>query len=290
MHFSLMQRTTWITKLFGTGGNQMKKKTIVSILFVSFLVTVLFTGCTPSGKTLAVTSDDYPKLTRLVAGTFDKDAASNWYIDNPYSANHCVVSLQDSKLKISNETPAKTFLYEADCGYFLGVNLGHYDGWVRYFPFLSTYPEADGDQLVCAEHCHGFEEIGRDQAYLFTTFYESVEATRIRLLTLEQEGETNVWKWEIVGTVDGVIEAYCFDQAKQVFYLATSDGVFRYSLSDRNVTKLADSAYLPYLGCDSMVRIGEKLFCGSPMGVYEFDLNTRQETWYSMRYEKYLVK
>lgn len=233
----------------------------------------------------------------LEKAPFDKKRSSDWYLDNPYSFDNCFVSLKNGKLFISDseENPKrKTFLYSADNGYFIGINLGHYDGWVRYYPYMSTYPEAEEPKLVCDEHCHGFEETAKNTAYLFTVFpnpdsnRSSKEDTHIWVLS--PDPVDYIWSWEVVGTVEGTLEIYYYDESEQLFYLFTTCGVFEYKLKDRMVTKRLASECLPYLDCNSAVRIGDAIFCGSSLGVYSFDLTSDCESWYPVYYEKYIKK
>lgn len=261
--------------------------------FMLLIVLLFCSGCHAKNQ-LAVISNDYSNLKKLSPAAFDPSMATNWYIDNPYATNNCYVSEESGKLKIENITPnTETFVFKGNNGYFVGVNLGHMDsGWVRFCPYFANLPEAEPFADVCLEHCHGFQKITADSAYLFTVTEndQGQEITVIRLLSNQNEITANgtYWDWSTVAIVDGILETFLYETDINTFCLITTAGIFQYSPTKGEITKIKQSEILCHLGCNSSVKIGQKLYCGSPMGIYEYNFETQVENWYPMQYKQYL--
>lgn len=57
---------------------------------------------------------------------------------------------------------------------------------------------------------------------------------------------------------------------------------------DFTVSTLVSGSLISKIGANSIVNLNGKIWCGSPMGVYCFDLQTQDETWYPMDYARYI--
>lgn len=247
-------------------------------------------------QSVPVSSRDYPNLTHLEAAEFDAEELFRVWssVDNPYEDYRCSVSVENGKLVIRNAPPKPaTTLVQFDCGYFLGVNIGEFDGWVRYYPYFSNLPEAGESRLVVDEACCGMVAIDRVSGILLTDCSggivfgtPSYDLGSIYWLYLNRSDLT--WSWEKIAGTKGLPRAICPAENGSGWYIVTTGELLHLS-ADLSLTKLTDSQMLDTIwALDSIVEWNGKLWCGSPMGVYCFDPQTQSETWYPMDYETYL--
>lgn len=108
------------------------KKTIFFVLLIVLLITTV--ACS-APNTIEVTSKDYPSLTKMEPGEFDKGLSSDYILaDYKWHNYSCKLSIENGKLFISNEkavmpdTQYEMFSH----GYLLGTDLGEFSGWVRW--------------------------------------------------------------------------------------------------------------------------------------------------------------
>lgn len=267
----------------------MMKKYIAVVM----LIVILFmSSCTQSkANILPVVSLDYPGLTEMIAGDMDEDVIRGWTsIDlNPYWECCCHVSLSNDELIISNKVDYnESFTMKGNIGYFVGVNIGHSDGWVKWYPTHSAWsPEIVGKpKLVADESCQGFIKVDNNKGYLFTydTFDDAIGYI-YELVLPDINGE---WQWQRVGQFSSCPLAFTYNEDTQMIYVATSTELASFSIKDNEIVSLADLSLWQYTGVTSMVELNDKLYLGMCMGVYEYDLNTKQTKWYPMDYDKYL--
>ena len=109
-------------------------------------------------------------MTKLYAGEFDREQANTWYLpENPYADNSCAVSIVDGALFISNAgIKQESHTVQFDLGYFVGVDLGGWDGWVKYHPYNSNVLSEAGGILVSNENCMAIVRQNNKKGYLLT--------------------------------------------------------------------------------------------------------------------------
>ncbi len=258
------------------------------------LAAIPFSACTSEhADTLAVKSIDYDGLTELTAAEPDEEMIKNWSLisQNPYVDYICYLTVSGESLVVSNfhDSPNTFMTHRTTNGYFLGVDVGEFDGWVKYFPYYSAVaPEIVGSSRdVVNENCRGFVEDWSRNVYLFTWDYAGLYSPgsgviyELRLPSLDGE-----WEWKQVAEVAGKPLFFEYDRENKIIYVVSSMELVAFSLEDYSVTTLSDLSL--WGAATSMVRIDNKLYIGMAMGIYEYDLATADTKWYPMDYSKYV--
>lgn len=262
----------------------MKRSVFISMaIFALCILSIVLISCTEvASDSIEVTSFDYPGLLSMSPGEFDE----NWIfdIDSPYSHYNCYVSLDGGELHISNQSWKREASIESfNSGYFLGVNLPHYAGWVSYFP----YGKSEGI-LIANDLCCGIIYIDNNNGYIIT-YDITLESGNGKLYELKRTPEYGYgeWSWRVIASFDGFSVNYYYAEEEKCFYLVTVDSIIVVDVSG-NVTVITSSDLLAACSPNSIVRIGDSIYCGAPRGVYRYDIDTERELWYPMDYEKYV--
>ena len=264
-------------------------KKIISTMFLLVLMVAVF-GCKSSSSNetvLTVTSHDYKGLKELYAAEIDEEAVGNWSLMtlNPYYGYICHVALRNDELYVSSEWEYQnSFTVMGNCGYFVGVDLGEFDGWVRYHSY-----DKDEPILVVNENCRGFVKVDNDTAYLFTGFCHIFhdEGAVYKLSFSPEYDESSCVK---IADLSGNPLVYTYNKVSQTVYVATTKELLAVSLVDNSITTLSDISLWEHSGATSIVEHNGKLYVGFCMGIYEYDLETKKVMWYPMDYEKYVEK
>lgn len=266
----------------------LKIKTVSFILIISSFMCCC--SCTDNNHYLQVTND-YIGLTKMVAGEVDTDMAKSWYYPdkNPYIDHVCNVSVQNGVLhisdKIKNNDSSVMFLAY---GYFVGVNL-HDEGWVGYYPWGWLDEATPGQMtLVARESCFGFLKTGTKSGYIFT-YLVAVSEYEGYLYSVSYSETDKMYTWTRVATFDDIVDTYLYDSEAQCIYIFTIEGIEKYSITDGTLTNVITSSILKQkVRLTSAVLMDGKIYGGSPMGVYEYELDTGIERWYPMDYSQYI--
>lgn len=265
---------------------------VVPVLLITLLC---FASCTKE-DVLYVKSIDYPGLTELHAEFPDEDTIRGWnfFTLNPYYPYVCRVSLSGEDLVITNDrTSLKAFTMMGDHGYFLGVTLGEWDGWVKLYPYHSALaPEIVGEpQMVVNENCRGIIQINNALGYLLVGTTGSIldtEAALGAIYELRLNKESREWEWEKLSNLPGYPLLYEYDEDGKTIYIATHTELLSFSVEDKSVVSLADLRIWASTGALSIVQRDQTLYLGMAMGIYEFDLTKNDWKWYPMHYEEYV--
>lgn len=268
------------------------KNSIICVCIVFIFILSCLTSCSSGGTFLEVYSEDYPGLKKMEAGDFDRNKAVTWYIreENPYSEYSCYVTAENGKLNVSNYSPEyKSAVMEMDNGYFVGVNLGEFDGWVRYFPYYGKYPESGEEFLVAKENFCGFVQINNEQGYVLTYPETDIgkESGIIYQLSMSEDGK---WTSETAGTISGTPQASLYIESEKSICIVTTEGILLFSTEDKTITTVCESEILEYAGINSVVKLNGIYYCGSPMGIYEYDPAEKTEKCYPMDYTEYVAR
>lgn len=244
---------------------------------------------------IEVTSQDYPMLTTMEVGAFDPDRVRDWYVaeDNPYKQYSCSVSVEDGKLEISNKRNDNTgvYLQQFNNGYFMGVDLGEFDGWVRYFPYYSNlydlHPDIIGEPVVVVQQpCFGFIQQDLDHGYVLTRGLNADENVYYGMIyeLNGYRGKGGSWTWSEYASFEGVPQSFLYNQEDNSIYVATTAGI--YLITDGgHVQTIVDSAVSGAIRANSMVLLDGSIYCGSSAGVYRYDMEKNLEAWYPMEYQ-----
>jgi len=284
------------------GNTSMKKRFIYSILLF-FLLVLSLSSCKNEVNSITVYSDDYPGLTSLAEVSwkeYKQEELSQW--SNPYyrHRNHgCYVTVKDGNLIVSDTLPDPTFeIFRGTNGYFFGVSMHIYDGWVRYSPYRD-YEFTDRQVLITNHHCKGFVKIDPENAFLLTfneyalTPEEMETAGNLyRLSYVGGEDPKQWWKWEVIATFPEVPVTGYYDHETKQLYLMANNGFDRtsslYSVTEAGtITRILEAKWLFDIQPFSMVKLGNSIFFGSQPGIYEYRLDAGEEHWYPMDYDTY---
>ena len=267
---------------------------IYRVLTMAMVLILLFllSACSWGAPTLSVISYDYEGLHTMRAGEIDKRMLELWsYIEiNPYYGYMCHISEKNGMLFVSSDWEYDdTFIMCGNNGYFVGVDIGEFDGWVTYYPYYSVFaPEIVGEpRMVAGENCRGLIGIDDRNGYALTglahLFTDRGALYRLSL----PEGESD-WTWSKVADLPGCPRAYDYHEEAQTVYIVTSQELLALSTVDDSLTVLADLDPWRHSGVTSVVALDGKVYVGMGMGIYEYDLATGQSLWYPLDFEKYV--
>lgn len=266
----------------------MKKKR-TALLVLLTVILLMCSSCKSDKRTLEVTSYDYQGLKQFEAGEI-KARLIPWYsVDNPYIDYSCYITVENGKLKVENYIPdEESSIMWGNYGYFVGVNVFE-EGWVCYYPYAWYWAEeVQEPQLVVGENCLGFIRLDKENGYV-VTFERGYTSCVAHLYSLEYSEAERKWVWNCEATIDDGINTYLFDPDEQCIYIFTNEGIECFSIKDKTLRTVKMSRILKqHIYANSAVKLNGKLYCGSPMGIYEYDIDTDEEFWYPMDYEKYV--
>lgn len=282
----------------------MKKSVIIILLVLSLLIPT--TSCS-APNSIEVTSKDYPKLTKLSPSEFDKEKEIERELaaleDDEFVYRVCYLTVEDDSLCVENNvdyfrtTQEETFSF----GYLVGVNIGEFDGWVRWFPYhTSHYPEGESPKsiLLSKENCSFIIKEDNDNAFIVC------EIPTFGVKDGETSGETVVYDFDVIWNKDdskaghdiSCTEIARFAGAVTAYYLSEEDGCI-YFATDMSIVKMTFDGkteelvwvdYFYTIGVNSIVKFEGELYCGSARGIYRYNPETGEDFWYQMDYGKYV--
>lgn len=262
----------------------LKSKLLLTIC----LVAILLEGCNCENKKLCVYSIDYYNLREIKEGKFDYDIARKWYLDeNPYRECACYILIRNSNLVIENRYENNGVdVYKGDYGYFIGVDDGVYDGWVRYYPYNSGAMKYESS-IVANENCKGIVMINREKGYIITCNLFETGSNIGSVYELTCDNDKKTWEWTRAVTIKDypLVSAYC--EEDELLYVITDNSILSIDYK-HNIHILKNTDFPAKVAPNSAVVFGGNLYCGSPMGIYEFEIDSGKEHWYPMNYSKYV--
>ena len=267
----------------------MKK---LSVILGTLFAILLIVSCASKNR-VKVLSTDYPELRYLEPGEFDEKLSWKWNLnENPYNSYACGVGVQDGTLTVNNTGRSqKSYTEGFDGGYFLGVDYGEFDGWVRYYPYYSTYPETGDSQMVVEENCRSIVKLDLQTGLLLTAQSGGILVEHTEdygsIFLLQFDSTTLKWSWEKVAKTHGAPRAICEACDENGWYIAT-DYELVFLTADYKATTLISGSLISKIGANSIINLDGKIWCGSPMGIYCFDMHTQSEVWYPMDYARYV--
>lgn len=280
----------------------MKKTVIVILIILSLLIA---SSCS-APNTIEVTSKDYPKLTKMEPEKFDFEEEMEREIadlnDENFVYRVCYLTVEDDSLRVENNvdyfrtTQEETFNF----GYLVGVNIGEFDGWVRWFPYhTSHYPEGESSEsiLLSKENYRFIIKEDNDNAFVVCAI------PTFGVKDGETSGETIVYDFDVIWDKNdgeagydiscteiarfaGAVTAYCLSEEDGCIYFATDMSIVKMTF-DGKTEELVWMDYFHTIGVNSIVKFEGELYCGSARGIYRFNPDTGEDFWYPMDYEKY---
>ena len=262
----------------------MKKFIIAFLICIISLLSL--TACHQRPERIKVFSSDYDSLKYLEEGPFDKEQLSNWYhSEHLYDGYTCYVSISNGKLCISNQNvQPQSFLQQFDNGYFIGVDLGEFDGWVKYYPYFSQYPESGNEALVSTENCCGIIAQDRRNGYILT--YKALTSFGT-VYKIHYSEENSKWEWEVLKSFETTPLAFWYQKDQDILYIATSGTIVSIS-NDSRVSTIVQSEILSDIDVNSIVYDNNSFWCGSSLGVYRYCIEEKTEKWYPMDYKSHV--
>ena len=281
----------------------MKKTVIVILIILSLLIA---SSCS-APNTIEVTSKDYPKLTKMEPEKFDFEEEMEREIadlnDENFVYRVCYLTVEDDSLRVENNVDYFRTTQEENFnfGYLVGVNIGEFDGWVRWFPYhTSHYPEGESPKsiLLSKENYSFIIKEDNDNAFIvceIPTFGVNKDG--------ETSGETVVYDFDVIWDKDdsdagydiscteiarfsGAVTAYYLSEEDRCIYFATDMSIVKMTF-DGKTEELVWIDYFHTIGVNSIVKFEGELYCGSALGIYRYNPETGEDFWYPMDYEKY---
>lgn len=251
-------------------------------LFVAFIVLILLSlsACREVPSQIDVISIDYPSMKCLQEGTFNPELEYKWwYYRNPYHDYVASVSVVNGRLCVSNQAESrKSYLQCFDNGYFMGVDIGEFDGWVKYYPYFSLLPEAGSEKLVSNQNCRGIIARDHTNGYILTVR---------SLYAMNYENENRRWEWRLIQSFDSGVRTYLYLEDRDILFIVTAGSIVSVS-ADFQVATIAESEILKWMETNSIVFYDGSLWCGASTGVYRYCFETDEEQWYPVNYAKYV--
>ena len=258
------------------------------------------TACT-SVNTIEVTSNDYPKLTKISPSEWDEELyleAIN--ADFKWHGYMCTVKFEDGVITVKNgnEDLTSTHYVQFSHGYLIGAYLWH-DGWLRWFSHASShYPDGQEPiiRLLSKENCRYIIKEDNDNAVIVSV---------IPTISVGDEyitdGETIIYDFDVIRDADDDDEGYELSLTEVARFAGEArayckNGDDFYFVTDQSITKmtrdgktevLVRSDIFYKIGVDSIVWFEGELYCGSALGIYRYNPETSELLWYPMDYEKY---
>ena len=262
------------------------------MISVIFSLLLLLSSCGGTEKTLWADSCDYSRPLELKAAEIDREQIEKW-ADTEFEEYVCYVSISDGKLIISKSAETKeSHIMAGNNGYFIGVDLGEFDGFIEYRSYHSAWsedwtpPVTAMSETVIPENCRGFVKADNTYGYALTG-YSHMFTDEGAIYKLTFPTANSYYTCTKICELSACPRAYTYDGESEAVYIATTNELLLLSLKDDTVKVLADISVFSPLGTTSMVYTDGKIYIGMCMGIYEYDTKTNDSAWYPLDIEKY---
>ena len=240
--------------------------TLIKRLAIILFAVIFLASCGTAPNEIEVTGD-IPGVEKLYESeySFDKDA-------EPY-----FVSNVNDKLSLSNKRgdPKYSHVMPGDNGYFVGITIGEFDGWVRYYPYYSFDPLMTGqERVICEENCRGFIKIDNKNAYMFTGLV-NMGYEYGKVYKLNYSNETG-WTSNLIFEGDSeVIESV---YSNGTAYFITYNNLYSISDDDKISEPLLD---VSQYSLTSITALDGVIYVGTFGGVLGYNQSTGDVTFYT---------
>ena len=258
----------------------MKKGVCFLLLCIS-----LFLFSCAGGERLEVVSDDFPKLRYLEAGDFNESMVEG-FLDPAFElTNMYYVSEKDGLLCLYNgiddyyDYRDSHLLHLNGTGYFVGINMGEFGGWLRYYEG-KPYDNTDEGVLVSESNCWGYQKVDYGKFYSFVgdvAHLNCLGRTEIYLM----EYIDKQWNWKSIADIDGAYSVSCYDEDKETLFVVTLTGIYAIDNSGK-LSSYSVNEYFDELAPNSIIVIDDVLYIGSWCGIYAQPVDGSASTWYPL--------
>ena len=271
---------------------------------LTFIILLFAITSCSSPDTIAVTSKDYPKLTKMSLGEFDENLCWKYILANYKWHNYsCRLSVENGKLFVSNEradiTDTKSEMFPD--GYLLGTDFGEFSGWVRWCLHEELiYPEGKRptveETVLSDENCRFIIRLERETDCAFVVL-DTV------CMMDDYEADTLVYRFERIragsgydyslefteiASIGGDCTAYFNSIEEECVYLATDCGIYKLNYDGAVETVVEEENFRYMVEITSIVLYEGEIYCSSPLGIYRYNPETGESLWYPMDYEKHV--
>lgn len=113
-----------------------------------FLIGIVFllVSCDGNFDRIKVSIDGEERV--LISKEFDKEA----YIYEDTDTHKVTMNVNTGQIIIKSVDSISSDILCVDNGYFVGVNIGEFDGWVKYYPYHSNLTDITGGKTVVHEN------------------------------------------------------------------------------------------------------------------------------------------
>ena len=277
-------------------------KRIALLILALSCIMIHLTSCT-SPNIIEVTSKDYPKLTKIEPGEFDKGLSSDYVLANYKWGNYsCKLSVENGKLFISNERADMPYEQHVmfNHGYLLGTEFGEFSGWVRWcLQEELIYPEGKRptveETVLSEENCRYIIRPDRSADYAFVILDTVCMMNNYDVDTLvyrfecisDDSGYNYTLEFKELASLGGDCTAYLNCNEEECIYLATDCGIYKLNYDGTVETVVEEEIFRYMVQITSIVLYENEFYCSSPLGIYRYNPETGESLWYPMDYEKY---
>lgn len=256
----------------------------IFMLILVLCVSLILPSC-GKGERLEVVSEDFPKLRYLEAGEFDQGQADRINAPDFELNNMYYVSEKDGKLFIYNGINEYSYYRDSYMihlnytGYFVGINMGEFGGWLRYYDERPFYNTEEGI-LVSNSNCLGYQEVDSEKLFLFVGDVAHLfNKGRTEIYLAEYVDQQ--WNWKPIAEVDGSYRVGYYDKETETLYVVTLTGIYAIDKSGELFSyNIPD--YIDDLVANSATVIDGVLYIGSWCGIYAQPVDGSASTWYPL--------
>lgn len=228
----------------------------------ALLVLLLFSFCSCSNERILKIYSPELDRTELKGEKFN--------LNRELSEQYYSVSVKNEKLCVEKAVNAENNdVVVVDYGYYVGVDIGEFGGWVAYFPD-NIEDRADGE-IVLDENFRGFIQIDNSKVLVLTGLTH-LSIDRGKLYLLNNGEATELYNF------NSCPHAYTWDG--ETLYVITSNKLYSYKFGEEPVVLSEKDKFGYKLSPNSIAKLGDSLFCGCQGGIYEYYLETGEEYWY----------
>ena len=258
-----------------------RMRNIINITVLILACLLCFASCGPAAQVpqKEYVNTDYDTKIEMRSAELTKNMKIYFKHPTVLSSHRycCKVKMKNDEVVIQRlEKMDDVFVQQCCNGYLVGLNLGEWDGWVRFYPYRSSLLERD-PEVVLLRNCRGFiaEPGDRSKGYILTE--EEGGEGGIYEITFDEASED--WECTLIGTFDGPPHDYWYDTAEHTIFIATLQAIVSVSTDTHRIKTIVRSETLR-IEPTSIVVCGDKIWCGLAAGFWTYDMSTREETWY----------
>ena len=256
------------------------KKLVCLVILIAMLM-IFLSSC----DRIKVESNDFKNLNYLTPGEFSDDFLEKYYNSDYQIENMYFVKEKDGELFIYNGVEdyshKKNNVYSpAYKGYFLGVNIGEFGGWLKYYDRLPDDGEPN-EVIVAQKNLQGYQKIDNKRFFSFVGDVPHLTykgSTEIYLMEYIDES----WAWKSIATLEGASRSTYYDEESETLYVVTFGGIYSVNLCGE-VYSYTVPEYFTNLAPNSSVLIDGVLYIGTWCGVYAQPTDTQSGIFYPIK-------